>query len=350
LATQPVKSAKTINWKPWAGLAISALFVCLAFREVDVARIWTVIRSADPLLILLITPVTLFQYVIRTWRWGLLLEPVKKTGFLNRLSAVLLGFAANFVLPARLGELVRANALGQTEKMSGSSTFGTIVVERLFDGFTLLLILLIGLLGTTFPGKWQSISGSLRATGYLLFLSYILITIFLVGFKYKTRFFLSLLDRLLFFFPSRIRARLIGIIRNFSLGLVLLKNPSKWGQAVFYSLLLWFSALYQIEVTARSIGLDLPFIAVFIILSMATFGVMIPSAPGFIGTFHLSVQYGFIFYGTGKEEALSAAILWHAAIFFPTVLCGLISFLSLQMSRGNVFRESALLKKQSIFR
>ena len=116
LATQPDKLAKPVNWKLWAGLAISALFIYLAFREVDVARIWTVFRSADPLLILLVTLVTLFQYVIRTWRSGLLLEPIKKTGFLNRLSAVLLGFAANFVLPARLGELVRANSLGQAEK------------------------------------------------------------------------------------------------------------------------------------------------------------------------------------------------------------------------------------------
>lgn len=342
-------SANPLGWKLWAGILISALFLYLALRKVDLERVWEVILSARLRFVLLVTLATFLQFVIRAWRWALLLGPIKDTGFLNRLAAVLVGFAANFVLPARLGELVRASTLGRAEKLSVSATFGTIVVERLFDGFTLLLILLIGLLGTSFPGEWQSISGHLRTAGYTLFVAYIVVIVFLVGFKYKTRAFLNLLDRLLFFFPPHFRARLIEMIRNFSLGLVLLKNPSQWGLAIFYSLLIWFCGLYQVQFTEMSIGYDLPFIAVFIILSMAVFGVMIPSAPGFIGTFHLSVQYGFIFYGIGKEEALSAAVLWHAAMLFPTVFFGLCAFLYLQFSRLRVSEPSALLKKQEIY-
>lgn len=348
LTKQHIKSASAVNWKIWAGLAISALFMYLAFRKVDLSRMWAVIRSADPFYISLIILATFLQYVARAWRWAILLEPIKKTGFMHRLAAILIGFAGNFILPVRLGELVRANSLGETENLSGSATLATIVVERLFDGFTLLLILLIGLMGTRFPEQWQSISGTLRASGYMLFGAYILIIVFLVGFKIKTRAFLSLLDRLLFFFPSHLRARLIDMIRNFSLGLVLVKNPAKWALAIFYSLLVWFCALYQVEFTEKAIGLDLPFIAVFIIMSMAAFGVMIPSAPGFIGTFHLSVQYGFIFYGIGKEEALSAAILWHAAMIFPTLLLGLAAFLLMQATGSRARGKSLLFKKQGV--
>ncbi|MFZ7111557.1 MAG: lysylphosphatidylglycerol synthase transmembrane domain-containing protein [Desulfatiglandales bacterium] len=335
-------SAKPLDWKLWAGIPISALFLYLAFRKVDLDRVWEVILSARLRFVLLVTLATFFQFVIRAWRWALLLRPIKDTGFLNRLAAVLVGCAANFLLPARLGELVRAGTLARAEKLSGGATFGTIVVERLFDGFTLLLILLIGLLGTGFPGEWRSISGHLRTAGYTLFVVYILISVFLFGFKYKTGAFLSLLDRILFFFPPQIRTRFIDMIRNFSLGLVLLKSPAQWGLAIVYSILLWVCGLYQVEFTEMSIGQNLPFIATFIILSMAVFGVMIPSAPGFIGTFHLSVQYGFIFYGIGKEEALSAAVLWHAAMLFPTVLFGLCAFLYLQFSRLRVSEPSAL--------
>jgi uncharacterized membrane protein YbhN (UPF0104 family) len=64
----------------------------------------------------------------------------------------------------------------------------------------------------------------------------------------------------------------------------------------------------------------------------AVIGVSIPSAPGFVGTFHLSTQYGFILFGLGKEEALSAAILWHAAVILPNILFGVIAFLLLQIS------------------
>jgi hypothetical protein len=160
--------------------------------------------------------------------------------------------------------------------------------------------------------------------------------VLLVGFKYRTTLFLTVLEKLLFFLPKGLRARTIDIVRNFSLGLVLLKDSGRWTQAVMYSLLLWFTSLYQIELVDRALAFDLPPIAPFLILAMASFGVMIPSAPGFIGTFHLSVQYAFIFYGINKEAALSAAILWHAALFFPTVFLGLLSFLHLHIPYGRL--------------
>ena len=336
---------RSINWKLWLGLLISALFLYLAFRKVDLARIWAVIRTCDLSFLALVIIITFFQFVIRAWRWRILLKPLKKTGFSNRLLSILIGFAANCVLPARLGEFIRANYLGNTENISRSSTFGTIVVERFFDAFTLLLILVIGLIGTTFPEELSSVSGSLRATGLFLFLAYILIIIFLVGFKYKAGPFLILLERFLCFLPKNLRSKIINAFWNFSLGLVPINNPSGWALAIFYSLLLWFTALYQIQLIEYSIGLSLPFIATFLIMAMPSFGVMIPSAPGFIGTFHLSVQYGLLFYGIGKEEALSAAILWHAAFFFPTIFFGFISFLILQVSFDELSGDPDMLKR-----
>ena len=325
-------SNTSVNWKLWAGLIISALFLYLAFRGVDLHRIWLSIRTSDPFLIVLVVLITFFQYIIRSWRWRLFLDPIKRTGFANRFFSVLIGFAANCILPARLGEWIRANYLGKRESISVSSALGTLVIERLFDGFTLLLILLIGLLGTTFTDEFIKMSGTLRATGLSLFISYDLIIIFILGFKYRTRLFLKFVERILFFLSPRLRSRIIAVIWNFSLGLVPLTSIHAWIFSIFYSFLLWFSCLYQIQLIEYSLGLSLPFIATFLIMAMASFGVMIPSAPGFIGTFHLAVQYGFLFYGLTREEALTAAILWHATFFFPTILFGLFAFLWLQMS------------------
>lgn len=330
---------RSVNWKLWVGLLISALFVYLALRQVDASRLWLVIRSADPVLFAVVILITLFQYVIRAWRWAILLEPLKKTGFVNRLHAIIIGFAANCILPARLGEFIRANYLGQAEKISGSSSFGTVVVERLFDGFTLLLILLIGLLGTHFPPEWRPVSAGLRATGFVLFFSYTALIVFLVGFKVKAEPFLNLLDRILFFIPRHLRSRIVNILWNFSRGLVLTREARRWVFAVFYSFLLWFLSLIQIQLVEHAIGLRLPMIVPFMVMAMASFGVMIPSAPGFIGTFHLSVQYGFLFYGVAKEEALSAAILWHATFFFPTLFFGFFSFLFFQTSLSSMSHQ-----------
>ena len=334
-----------MNWKLWIGLLISALFVFLALRNVDMARMWAVIKSADLFFLFMVIVLTFFQFVVRAWRWRIFLEPIKETGFLNRLSTILIGFGANCIFPARLGEFIRANYLGHTEGISGSSTFGTLVVERLFDGFTLLLILMIGLIGTNFTGQWQAISGGLRTTGFFLLFLYIIFILILVGFKYKTRRFMDLLNRFLFFIPSHLRPKIMETIWNFSRGIVLVRNPFKWFQIIFYSLLIWFVNLYQVEMIERALGLELPFIAAFLIMAMASIGVMIPSAPGYIGTFHLSVLYGFLFYGIGHEEALSAAVLWHGVVFFPTLIFGLMAFLLVQMSFGRPSGDPGVLKQ-----
>jgi len=293
---------------------------------------WLVIRTADPALFSLVILLNLFQYIIRAWRWSILIEPIKKTALSSRLYALMIGFAANCILPARLGEIIRANTLGQREHISTSSTLGTIVVERIFDGLTLLLFLMIGLMGTTFSDDWRSVGASLRATGLFLLVAYVLLISFLVGFKVKAKLFLNLLDRLLFLVPGAHRSKIVNIVWKFSLGLAMTKSPYQWVLVIFYSLLLWFASLCQIKLVELSIHLELPLIAPFLVMAMASFGVMIPSAPGFIGTFHLSVQYAYLFYGIGKEEALSAAILWHASFFFPTLILGFLCLLLLHLS------------------
>jgi len=335
-----------VNWKLWIGLLISAIFLYLSFRKVDIYRTWDVIRTSELRLLVLVIIITFFQFVIRAWRWYILLETIKKTTFSNRLSSILIGFAGNCILPARLGEFIRANYLGYTEKISRISAFGTVVVERIFDGLILLLILLIGLLDTTFTEELNAVSGSLRATGLSLFLIYILLIFFLVGFKYKTDPFLHLLERLLFPLSQSLRSRIIAGVRNFALGLVPIKDVCGWTMAIFYSFLLWFLALYQVKLIACSIGLSIPFIATFLIMAMASFGVMIPSSPGYIGTFHLAVQYGFLLFGTTREEALSAAILLHAAFFFPTIVFGAIAFIWVRIHCGGISGESLVPGKE----
>ncbi len=225
----PVKyTNRSINWKLWIGLLISAVFLYLSFRKVDIYRTWVLIRSSELRLIALVVIIAFFQFVIRSWRWYILLETLKKTGFSNRLLSTLIGFAANCILPARLGEFVRANYLGSTEKISRVSAFGTIVVERVFDGFTLLLILLIGLLGSPFTEELSAVSSSLHVTGLSIFLIYILLIVFLAGFKYRTDTFVAILERFLFPVSQSLRSRIIQAVRNFASGLVPVKDINGW--------------------------------------------------------------------------------------------------------------------------
>ena len=78
---------------------------------------------------------------------------------------------------------------------------------------------------------------------------------------------------------------------------------------------------------------------------MVALGVAIPSAPGFIGTFHLSAQYGFMFFAVSAEDAFSAAILLHASFFFPSVLLGVLAFIRIQAVVGKIDIEEMAHKK-----
>ncbi len=318
---------RILDWRFWLGLATSGVFLYLALRQVDLARLWEVLRSATLPGLGAAVAVTMLQHGLRAARWRIFLDPIQSTAFKNRLLATLVGFAANCVLPARLGEFIRANYLGVSERVKGSSALGTVVVERLFDGLTIFLVLVAGLLATPFSAQWQTLGTSLRALAGVLIVGYAMVIALIAGFKWKSEACLRVLGRVLFFLPGRFRARAVEMGRNFGSGLVLVRGTGSWSYAVLYSGLIWLLALIQIKLVAASAGLSLPFIYTFLIMAMGSFGVMIPSAPGFVGTFHLAVQYGFMVHGFAPEQGLTAAILLHASFFLPTVLFGFISFL-----------------------
>ena len=329
---RPTRNKGAITqWKLWAGLIISFVFLYLAFSKVDLPRLWAVINSARLWPLYLVVAIAFLQYVIRALRWGILLEPIKIVSYSNCFLCVLVGFAANSVFPARLGEFVRAGCLGRKEEIRGGVVFGSIVVDRFFDGFTLLLVLVIGLMGTTFLPQWEALGDGLRTAGVIVLLAYLFLIFSLVGFKLKADFFFNLLGRLLFFIPPSLRTKVIDTLWHFSQGLVLIKSPRKWILAVLYSFLLWFTHLLQIQLIESAVNVSLPFLSTFIILALASFGAMIPSGPGFIGTFHLAVQYGFMIYGILEEEALSAAILWHASTVLPTIIFGALAVFFLRL-------------------
>jgi uncharacterized protein (TIRG00374 family) len=318
---------RIMNFRFWLGLFISALFLYIAFHDVDLALLLHSIKSTSIPLTILVVALTICFYLIRALRWFYLLKPIKRIGLPSLFTSTVIGFAANFVLPFRLGELIRANQIGRMESISRSSSFATIVIERLFDSFTILLILLFVILYIDFPGEWESMGRALRTAGFGLVSVLILLILLLIVLKEKSEAFIEIVNRLLFFLPSGAKQRALHSIRDFSSGLVVVKNPSQLVAIMFYSLCLWCLTVFQIYIFGISMGVSLPFLAPFLILTLLCFSVTLPSAPGYLGTFHLACQYGLIFYGLSKEKALSMAIVLHAAGFVPTVILGFILFL-----------------------
>ena len=127
------------------GLLVSLVFLYLAFRKVDFSELWSALKGANYWYILPNIVLVILSMWMRAYRWKFMIHPIKKVGLGRLFSTVMIGFMANNVLPARLGEFVRAYSLGAKENISKSATFATIVIERIFDGFAILFILWLSL-------------------------------------------------------------------------------------------------------------------------------------------------------------------------------------------------------------
>src|SRR5436190_22601264 len=117
--------------KFWLGLAVSLVFLGLVFWGQNPAQIWGALQQANYAALL---PALVFYFLgvgVRTVRWQVLLRPIlPQTRFLQLFEVVVIGYMANDILPARLGEVVRAYVLSRRERITKSATLGTIVVER----------------------------------------------------------------------------------------------------------------------------------------------------------------------------------------------------------------------------
>jgi uncharacterized protein (TIRG00374 family) len=325
-----------VNWKLWAGLLLSALFLYLAFRKVDLWRTGAIIASSNYILLLPAALITIAQYLIRALRWEIFLCHIQKTGLKNRLLSVFTGFAANCVLPARLGELVRANALGHIERMSKSAVFGTLVIERLFDGFIMLIIIFAGLMSTTFPPEFSHIIKRIRWSALIFLLGIVVVMVLIAAIRARPGIFQRVIDKILFMFSEAVRKKIALILDNFFLGLSPVKGCRPLFMAFLWSLILWGLSLCQIHLVGIATGIELPFVTTFIIMGFLFAGVIVPSAPGFIGAYHLAGQYAYIVLGISAEAGLSAATLLHALFFIPTVIIGVFAFTRLQSASGRI--------------
>ncbi|MCG6537898.1 MAG: flippase-like domain-containing protein, partial [Syntrophales bacterium LBB04] len=123
-----------------AGFLISALLIFLSFKGTDFQGVMAGLAKIGYVYILPFLVISSLMQLIRTWRWGLILRPLGKVGYLTLFSVTNVGFLAIIALPARLGELGRPYLLSRNSSIKMSAAIGTVLVERIFDGVAILTI------------------------------------------------------------------------------------------------------------------------------------------------------------------------------------------------------------------
>jgi len=298
------------------GILISLVFLYLALRNVNYREILTSLERADYLYLIPVIALVLLTMWLRAMRWRYLFEPIKSIDNHSLFSAVMIGFMTNNVLPARIGEFVRAYAIGRKENLSKSLSFATIIVERIFDGFTLLGFLLVTLIFFPLP-DWS------KKAGILAFIFYLLIVFFFFLLKRYEEGILKFLNHVIAPVSERLSLKTNQLLGSFVSGFHVLKGKRQVAFIVFYSISIWVVYAILTFLVFVAFHFKLPLYAPFLFMVILTFGVMIPSSPGFIGTFQFFCVTGLSFWGIREGDALGFSLVYHASQYFPVTLLGL---------------------------
>lgn len=302
--------------KVFTGIVSSLLFLYLAIRNVDFQLVIDSFRNIHYGYLVLCMACQLASLLCRATLWRNILSLEKDVRYVHSFEAIIIGYMGNNVLPLRMGEALRAYAMGMKERLSGSLVFASIILERLIDIFVLLLFFL-ALLFSMRVEKWVVHSGM------IVFVLLVTAILLLYGCSRNyLRVPSTAYRKLLAYAPSGITANLDRMISSFGKGLTLIRSVRQalWLTGVAIIMwVLWTAILYF---GLKAFYLDLPVTASLFLSVVINIGVMIPSSPGFIGVFQYLCIVALTVFSVPKEVSLSFSFVVHAIQYIPVTLLG----------------------------
>lgn len=313
---------KNIDLKFWIGISISVLCMGLLFTKIDPGKVAAALREMDLRYLAPAIIATFISFFGRAFRWHFLLLPLKKISLGSLYPATVIGYMANNILPARLGEFVRAFVLARKEGLDTSAVFATLVVDRLCDGFTVLLILLFTFFTLQLPPGMEVLQQRMVTGGYITLALYCCVMAFLVLLKRRTTWTLHIVGIMLRPFPAVFSEKLIPLLGSFIGGIRFSTTPRGILAVIFSSLFIWTFAAWPVDLVLRSFDIVLPINGTLFVLIFLVLGVMVPASPGAVGTYHIACVTALKALNVPSEKALSIALVIHGIGFFPVILAG----------------------------
>jgi hypothetical protein len=291
-----------------AGAAVSAFFVAATIRGVDLPEVGAALGRVQPGGILLAVGLVGLELVLRALRWQRLLRVLAPVPVRRCAAYLSIGYFANSMLPARLGDLARAYLAGRAFEVSRLAVLGTIVVERLADGvFILAVVAVLGLSlasGASLASTaiWLSILALIGGAGLLVAIVYIRSS---GGGAY--------------------RARLRSVLERVLKGSEALRSPAGFATTAVLTAAAFGSAVVTFWLIARAAGVELSPAQSALAMGGVALSTSIPAAPGSIGTYEFVGLTILVAFGLTPEIALAIVVLVHLVATLPVAIAGLVA-------------------------
>jgi uncharacterized protein (TIRG00374 family) len=331
----------------WLGLAITGAFLAALFLWFDFDGMRTALAEANYIYLLPAVPVYFMSFYARAVRWRYLLSPFAKVRTNRLYPVIMIGYMANNVLPMRLGELARSYYLSVREPVRGSTALATIIIERVFDGLTLLFFLAVAALFLPVAGLANRISESVSFpvwfVGFAVVVPFVSVLSLMVSAAIYPTVFLRVAAWMGSKLPQRFGDRPFGLAQRFIGGFEGLQRPSRlltvfalsipvWllEATVYYLVALGFDLQSDFDNLALMIG------AMLVVTSASNLATSIPSSQGSVGPFEFFAALSLAFLGVSSGVASAYAVVLHVTLLLPPILAGIVHLASSSVTLGQL--------------
>lgn len=295
------------------GFAVSVVAIAFVFRSVDVGAAWATLTTARREWVALLFVFVIGDVLLRALRWQVLLRPLAKVRYRDTLASLLVGYLANNVLPARLGEVVRSHDFGERTSISKSTILGTIVIERVVDTLVVVSIAAVAILVLSVRGI---VASAVLVGAAVTALLVVLIAVGMAAHRLPG--------------ADRVRAllgrwpRIRHVLSKVRVGLSVVTDLPSMVIAVVLSVVSWSLTVLAFAAAAQAVGVEPTMGQAALLAAGTNLATAIPAAPGYVGTFELAVVTIAASVGIAKESALAFGILVHVATLLVTSIGGAV--------------------------
>ena len=304
------------------GIAVSLVALWILLRSVDVAAALEVMATATPAWIAVMIVTATVDVVARGARWRTLLTPIKALPYGLVLGYTYIGYLANNVLPARLGELYRSHALGEGEGISRTTVLGTVVVERVVD--TVMVVAIAALAVVVLSAR------GLMTSAVLLGFAFVTLLVIALGLGIAAHR-LPGANRVAALVAHR--PRLLELARRLRAGLAVAGRPRTLAGAVAFSAAAWAASTLTFLAAGQAVDVELTVAQAALLTSGVALVTIIPSGPGYLGTFELTVVGIATGFGVPADAAFAMGLLVHLVILATTSIGGVVAMLAIRRRR-----------------
>jgi glycosyltransferase 2 family protein len=313
-----------ISWRGAIGLALTVVLLWWALHDVDWAAVRADLSDANVPLVIVAVLLATMVFPLRAIRWRPILDPVAPNlPFRPLWRATAIGFMANNILPARAGELVRAYVLSRETTVSFSAAFASLVVDRVFDGVIVILLMVIAMFDPRLPAGTM-VAGR-PAANYAG--SGVVVLLIVAIALYAVVFFPERLIRVYELFARRVAPRFEqpgkALLRSFAEGLSVLRHPGRFLIVFGWALAMWLTQAVAFWIMFKALHISAPFSAALFVQGLIVLGVALPSTPGYFGPFEIAAVAGLGVYGVSRNLAVAWALSYHVLSLVPITVIGL---------------------------